>query len=53
MIQILHICVGNDLRYPDNKKNKVFPFCPENEVSPQDKFTYQMNEMKPNNSTQN
>ena len=30
-----------DLKYPDNikEKTKYFPFCPDNNISPQDKFT--------------
>ena len=34
-----------DLSYPSViEKNKDFPFCPENKVSPQDKFIDYMNE---------
>ena len=46
--------VGCNLSYPDIKdKTKNFPFCPESKVSPHDKFSDYMNEMKPNNYTQN
>ena len=37
-----------DLKYPDGikQKTKNFPFCPEFKVSPRDKFTEYLNEMK-------
>ena len=43
-----------DLIYPDNikQKTKNFPFAPENKISPQDKFTNYMNEIKADTYTQ-
>ena len=43
-----------DLKHPDEKKRKtkIFPICPENKTSFQDKFSDYMNEMKPKTSTQ-
>ena len=43
-----------DLIYPDNikEKTKHFPFCPENKISPQEKFSDYMNEIKPDSYTQ-
>ena len=42
-----------DLSYLDNikEKTKFFPFCPENKLSPQDKFTIYLNQMKPDRYT--
>ena len=34
-----------DIKTPDNIKD--IPFCPENKISPQDKFNDHLNEMKP------
>ena len=43
-----------DLKNADSKKKKTknFPFCPENETSPQEKFNDYVNEMKPNTYTE-
>ena len=40
--------LGSDLRYPDNTKEKTkkYPFCPENEVIPKDKFNDFMKKIK-------
>ena len=45
---------GVDSKYPDilKEKTKFFPFCPGDEVSPLDKSSKYMNEMKPNDYTQ-
>ena len=42
-----------DLKYPDEIKEKTryFPFAPLNKVSPQNKFTNYMNEIKPDSYT--
>ena len=41
-----------DLRYPDNlKEKKIFPFCPENKVIPEDKYNDYMKKIKPKNYT--
>ena len=39
--------------YSDNikEKTKNFPFAPENKISPQDKFSDYMNEIKPDTYT--
>ena len=37
-----------DLKYPDNKKRKNFPFAPENEVTPKEKY----NDYMKKNTTQ-
>ena len=44
-----------DMNHPDETKEKIenFPFCPENKMSRQDKFSHFMREMKPNSYTQN
>ena len=41
-----------DLRYINNIKGKTknFPFCPENEVIPNDKYNDYMKKIKPKNS---
>ena len=43
-----------NLKYPDHIKGKTkyFPFAPENKLSPIDKFSDYMNEIKPDNYTQ-
>ena len=44
-----------DSKYPDEikKKTKNLPFCPENKISPQDKFSKDTKDMKPVHYTQN
>ena len=45
--------VAVDLKSPDEtkEKTKIFPFCPENKISPHDKFNDFIREMIPNNYT--
>ena len=42
------------MQSPDEMKEqtRIFPFCPENKISPQDRFSDYMTEMKPNINTQ-
>ena len=44
-----------DLKYPDEirEKTESFPFFPENKISPKDKFSKHMNDIKLDNYTQN
>ena len=45
--------VGVELKYPDNKKErtKKFPFAPENNVIPKDKYNEYLKKIKPKNYT--
>ena len=55
MFRILSIWLNVSYRIlmMKKEKSKNFPFCPENKINPQDKFSVYWNEMKLNNHTQN